>query len=78
MSVKELNENTTFPFKIVAPIVSTLVVATWIMATRLTAIEAKLDSCWTVADQSRWADMGRKANTNIIIPYVSDVLKERK
>lgn len=85
MSAKEkivqITENTSVPFRIAIPVVTSLgsivVYATWFLAMKLSAIDAKLDGYWKVSDQQVWADLVRQGNPDFHTPYVSEVLLRR-
>ena len=73
MSIKEVNEKTSVPFKVVVPIVSSLIIGTWVISAKLAAIESKLDQQWTTAQQERWSNKLRAQNPSLTVPYVEEV-----
>ena len=75
MSIREISENTSVSFKIVAPIVTTIVIGTWIVSAKLTAMESALNDGWTIGQHSRWSNKLRGMNPAINVPYAEDFKK---
>ncbi len=67
----QITERTSLPFKIVIPIITTLVVCSWAVSAKLTTIESSIKQSWTVQDQQNWAAKLARENLNIIVPDVS-------
>lgn len=72
MTMREINDRTSLPFKIVVPIVSTLMLGTWMICAKIATIENAIARQWTSDQQSRWSNRLRSDNPTVKVPYTDD------
>lgn len=73
MSLKEINEKTSLPFKTVVPIVTLIVMCYGFTIHKLDSIEQGIDKSWKASEQQRWVDKLRAHNPNLNVPTVEDI-----
>lgn len=68
--------NLSIPFKIVFPIIGTIVCATWVLSGQIAEIKSKLEQTWTTANMQVWRDRLAEKNSDLNVPGVAEVNKK--
>ncbi len=65
-----LDADTLISVKTIVAILIPMLVTSWTVSRKLSAIEAKIDSQWSRNDQARWVDKLRDNNKTLNVPTV--------
>jgi hypothetical protein len=69
----QINEKTSLPFKIVVPVITAMMIASWTANQKMNQIQAGIDQAWKASEQQRFVDKLRLHNPNLVIPSVEEI-----
>lgn len=75
MTMKQINEQTSIPFKVAVPVCLTLISCTYYLGGLLAEIRTGVKQSWTIRQMQTYSDVMRDSNPGLHVPNPNEVVE---